>query len=194
MQDRPGGLVRAEPEFALDLHRADAVLGGRDQPGGMEPRDERRLSPMKDRSGRDARLLAAPRAAKLARADVAPPSRVRPARRALPAVRVLKSEQKVAALLLRREPLPELQRRLRIVLARTQSTFPGHRSRINPAPDLNRISNKKNWSPQQISAWLVMTYPDDDSLRVSPETIYLTLVCAGTRRPQARISQSFASC
>ncbi len=141
MQDRPGGLVRAEPEFALDLHRADAVLGGRDQPGGMEPRDERRLSPMKDRSGRDARLLAAPRAAKLARADVAPPSRVRPARRALPAVRVLKSEQKVAALLLRREPLPELQRRLRIVLARTQSTFPGHRSRINPAPDLNRISN-----------------------------------------------------
>ncbi len=39
MQDRPGGLVRAEPEFALDLHRADAVLGGRDQPGGMEPRD-----------------------------------------------------------------------------------------------------------------------------------------------------------
>ncbi len=144
MQDRPGGLVRAEPEFALDLHRADAVLGGRDQPGGMEPRDERRLSPMKDRSGRDARLLAAPRAAKLARADVAPPSRVRPARRALPAVRVLKSEQKVAALLLRREPLPELQRRLRIVLARTQSTFPGHRSRINPAPDLNRISNISN--------------------------------------------------
>ncbi len=163
MQDRPGGLVRAEPEFALDLHRADAVLGGRDQPGGMEPRDERRLSPMKDRSGRDARLLAAPRAAKLARADVAPPSRVRPARRALPAVRVLKSEQKVAALLLRREPLPELQRRLRIVLAHTQSTFPDHRSRINPAPDLNRISNFRDGvrpyreippNPRPNSSWL----------------------------------------
>ncbi len=41
--------------------------------------------------------------------------------------------------------------------------------------DLVASKLKKNWSPQQISAWLVMAYPDDDSLRVSPETIYLTL-------------------
>lgn len=31
------------------------------------------------------------------------------------------------------------------------------------------------WSPQQISGWLVKEYPTDPSLRVSPETIYLSL-------------------
>ncbi len=31
------------------------------------------------------------------------------------------------------------------------------------------------WSPQQISGWLVRTYPDDEEMRVSHETIYLTL-------------------
>ena len=33
----------------------------------------------------------------------------------------------------------------------------------------------EDWSPEQISGWLKMTYPDDASLRVSAETIYLTL-------------------
>jgi IS30 family transposase len=32
-----------------------------------------------------------------------------------------------------------------------------------------------NWSPQQISAWLHETYPDDQELHVSHETIYRTL-------------------
>jgi IS30 family transposase len=32
-----------------------------------------------------------------------------------------------------------------------------------------------DWSPQQISAWLKMQFPDDESMRVSPETIYRTL-------------------
>jgi IS30 family transposase len=31
------------------------------------------------------------------------------------------------------------------------------------------------WAPQQISAWLVREYPDEDSMRVSHETIYRTL-------------------
>jgi IS30 family transposase len=31
------------------------------------------------------------------------------------------------------------------------------------------------WSPQQISGWLTDTYPDDQEMRVSHETIYLTL-------------------
>ncbi len=31
------------------------------------------------------------------------------------------------------------------------------------------------WSPQQISAWLAMTYPDDREMRVSHETIYMSL-------------------
>jgi IS30 family transposase len=32
-----------------------------------------------------------------------------------------------------------------------------------------------DWSPQQIAAWLVSTYPDDPMMRVSHETIYKTL-------------------
>jgi IS30 family transposase len=32
-----------------------------------------------------------------------------------------------------------------------------------------------DWSPQQISAWLKMQFPDDESMRVSHETIYRTL-------------------
>ncbi len=32
-----------------------------------------------------------------------------------------------------------------------------------------------DWSPEQISGWLVSTYPDDDTLRVSTETIYRSL-------------------
>ncbi len=33
----------------------------------------------------------------------------------------------------------------------------------------------QDWSPQQISGWLKMEYPNDDSLRVSHETIYRSL-------------------
>jgi IS30 family transposase len=33
----------------------------------------------------------------------------------------------------------------------------------------------QEWSPEQISGWLVATYPDDETMRVSPETIYRTL-------------------
>ncbi len=32
-----------------------------------------------------------------------------------------------------------------------------------------------DWSPEQISGWLVRTYPDDKAMRVSPETIYRSL-------------------
>jgi IS30 family transposase len=34
------------------------------------------------------------------------------------------------------------------------------------------------WSPEQIAGWLQMTYPDDATMRISHETIYLSLyVC-----------------
>src|SRR6202030_653205 len=33
----------------------------------------------------------------------------------------------------------------------------------------------EDWSPEQISGWLKQSYPDDESLRVSHETIYRTL-------------------
>lgn len=43
---------------------------------------------------------------------------------------------------------------------------------------LRRIVARKlsqNWSPEQIAGWLRRTYPDDESLQVSHETIYRTL-------------------
>lgn len=33
----------------------------------------------------------------------------------------------------------------------------------------------QEWSPEQISGWLVAAYPEDETMRVSPETIYRTL-------------------
>lgn len=44
---------------------------------------------------------------------------------------------------------------------------------------LQRIVARKlsqDWSPEQISGWLERAYPDDESLRVSHETIYRTLL------------------
>jgi IS30 family transposase len=34
---------------------------------------------------------------------------------------------------------------------------------------------ERKWSPQQISQWLRVTYEDDPAMRVSHETIYLSL-------------------
>ena len=34
---------------------------------------------------------------------------------------------------------------------------------------------ERRWSPQQISGWLVRAFPDDAEMRVSHETIYLSL-------------------
>lgn len=45
-------------------------------------------------------------------------------------------------------------------------------------PELRTLVAQKlrsDWSPEQISRWLVKTYPDDTSLHVSHETIYRTL-------------------
>ena len=40
---------------------------------------------------------------------------------------------------------------------------------------LVRAKLKCQWSPEQISRWLVLAFPNDDTLRVSHETIYRTL-------------------
>jgi IS30 family transposase len=45
-------------------------------------------------------------------------------------------------------------------------------------PRLQRVVATKlaeDWSPQQISGWLAAQYPDDEAMRVSPETIYRSL-------------------
>ncbi|MBB6092390.1 IS30 family transposase [Povalibacter uvarum] len=39
-----------------------------------------------------------------------------------------------------------------------------------------------DWSPQQISGWLKVAYPDDETMRVSHETIYRSLVLRGGGR------------
>jgi IS30 family transposase len=45
-----------------------------------------------------------------------------------------------------------------------------------------------DWSPEQISGWLKTRYPDDESLRVSYETIYHSLFIQerGVPRPESR--------
>ncbi len=47
-------------------------------------------------------------------------------------------------------------------------------SRNTVLRDLVATKLKENWSPEQISRWLVLEFPDDESLRVSHETIYRT--------------------
>ncbi|MEA2000845.1 MAG: IS30 family transposase [Actinomycetota bacterium] len=45
-------------------------------------------------------------------------------------------------------------------------------------PQLRQVVEEKladRWSPEQISGWLRRTYPDDEAMRVSHETIYLSL-------------------
>jgi len=72
-----------------------------------------------------------------------------------------------------------------------------------PLRDVVEEKLEERWSPQQISGWLGCTYPDDLAMRVSHETIYLSLfvqsrgalrreLCAHlrtgrrTRRPRGR--------
>ena len=56
-----------------------------------------------------------------------------------------------------------------------------HRSRpakLARCPRLREAVESKlelRWSPQQIAAWLRISYPDDPEMRVSNETIYLSL-------------------
>jgi len=50
--------------------------------------------------------------------------------------------------------------------------------RLAQRPKLRRVVEAKlraDWSPQQIAAWLMASFPDDPSLHVSHETIYRTL-------------------
>ena len=42
-------------------------------------------------------------------------------------------------------------------------------------PGSSRRSFEQDWSPQQIAGWLKLEFPDDETMRVSHETIYLTL-------------------
>jgi IS30 family transposase len=41
--------------------------------------------------------------------------------------------------------------------------------------DLVAAKLEQDWSPAQVAGWLKLSYPDDETMRVSHETIYLTL-------------------
>ena len=51
-------------------------------------------------------------------------------------------------------------------------------AKLARCPGLREVVESKlelRWSPQQIAAWLRISYPDDPEMRVSHETIYLSL-------------------
>jgi IS30 family transposase len=51
-------------------------------------------------------------------------------------------------------------------------------AKLAVCPRLREVVESKlelRWSPQQIAAWLRTSYPDDPEMRVSHETIYLSL-------------------
>jgi IS30 family transposase len=63
----------------------------------------------------------------------------------------------------------------RDALGRTHRPKP---AKLATCPRLRQVVEAKlelRWSPQEISGWLVRTFPDDPELRVSHETIYLSL-------------------
>ena len=52
------------------------------------------------------------------------------------------------------------------------------RAKLALCPRLRQVVESKlelRWSPQQIAGWLAVSYPDDPEMRVSRETIYLSL-------------------
>jgi IS30 family transposase len=56
------------------------------------------------------------------------------------------------------------------------------RAKLARCPRLRRVVEAKLealWSPEQISAWLALEYPDDPEMRVSHETIYQSLFVQG---------------
>ena len=59
--------------------------------------------------------------------------------------------------------------------SRAQRPKPAKLSLIPRLRQLVEAKLELRWSPQQIAAWLARAYPDDRELRVSHETIYLSL-------------------
>ncbi len=73
------------------------------------------------------------------------------------------------------------RRRYRACRADRDALGRAHRpkpAKLATCPRLRQVVEAKlelRWSPQEISGWLVRTFPDDAEMRVSHETIYLSL-------------------
>jgi IS30 family transposase len=63
----------------------------------------------------------------------------------------------------------------RAALRRTQRPKPAKLALNHPLREVVEAKLELRWSPEQISGWLSVTYPDDPEMQVSHETIYLSL-------------------
>lgn len=64
------------------------------------------------------------------------------------------------------------------------------------SPRLRRVVEAKlilKWSPQQIAAWLPLEYPNDPEMRVSHETIYMSLFVQGRGALRKELTASLRS-
>jgi len=59
VQQRPGGLVAAQPQQSLDRQGTASVLLARDIPHGSKPKHQRQMAILKNRASRDGRLMSA---------------------------------------------------------------------------------------------------------------------------------------
>ena len=69
-----------------------------------------------------------------------------------------------------------------------------NRRKLAENPVLREIVEEKLsewWSPQQVVLWLQRTYPDDQEMRVSHETIYLSLFVQGQRCVTQGVNRMF---
>ena len=63
----------------------------------------------------------------------------------------------------------------RAALRRTRRPKPAKLALNHPLREVVEAKLELRWSPEQISGWLSVTYPDDPEMQVSHETIYLSL-------------------
>jgi IS30 family transposase len=70
------------------------------------------------------------------------------------------------------------------------------RSKLASCPRLRAVVEAKlelRWSPQQISGWLVAEFPDDPEMRVSHETIYVSLFVQSRGALRKELTRSLRS-
>ena len=150
MQHGPCGLVRADFQYALHTQSRDAVFGCREKPAGCEPYRQRRARPIKDRTRRHRRSVAACRAHEATVPQT--PARVA-AFRANEPLGPSQPLKIVQAVHIRSEPRLKLAYGTRVVFAGTRGlhspTIP--RLRLNGYP-LGRYWEFGNWDSSSSSS------------------------------------------
>lgn len=89
--------------------------------------------------------------------------------------------------------------RYRAELAERRAMKEAHRpkvAKLAQCPRLARVVEHKlerRWSPEQIANWLKVTYPHDEDMQVSHETIYLSLYVQGRGALRRELHQALRS-